>query len=63
MRFEAKHFHATFHEVFVRCRDAGATLHRNFLALGLHLACLYDALESLAVTFDVREAWLRGTNP
>jgi len=59
VRFESKQFHATFHEAFVRCRDAGATLHRNFLALGIHLACLYDALESLDLAFDVREAWTR----
>lgn len=59
VRFEARQFHATFHEAFVRCRAAGETLHRNFLALGIHLACLYDALESLDLAFDVREAWTR----
>jgi len=63
VRFEAKHFHATFHEAFVRCRDQGATLHRNFLALGIHLACLYDHLESLDLAFDVREAHARAVGP
>lgn len=59
VRFEAAHFHATFHEAFVRCRDAGVRLHRNFLALGIYLGCLYDHLEALGLAFDVRDAWDR----
>jgi hypothetical protein len=63
VRFEARHFHATFHEAFVRCREAGVTLHRNFLALGIYLACLYDHLESLGQAFDVRDAYARSVGP
>lgn len=58
VRFEAASFHATFHEVFVRCRDAGVRLHGNFLALGIYLGCLYDHLEALGVELDVRSAYL-----
>ena len=61
VRFESKVFQTTFHEVFVRCRDQGITLHRNFLALGVYLATLYDLLEGLDEAFDVRSAFLRAT--
>jgi len=57
VRFEAAAFQATFHEAFVRCRDAGVRLHPNFLALGIYLGCLYDHLEALGLALDVREAW------
>ena len=59
VRFRTDVFHSTFHEVFVRCRDEGRALHRNFLALGVYLACLYDGLEALDVSFDVRGAFER----
>lgn len=59
VRFEARVFHETFHEAFVRCRDAGVSLHRNFLTLGIYLACLYDQLEALDLAFDVRGAFAR----
>lgn len=58
VRFKAAAFQATFHEVFVRCRDAGVSLHHNFLALGIYLGCLYDHLEALHLPFDVRQAYL-----
>jgi len=57
VRFRARDFHETFHEAFVRCRDAGASLHPDFLSLGIALACLYDHLETLDLAFDVRAAW------
>ena len=55
--FELEKFHATFHEVFVSCRDSGASLHPGFVTLGLLLACLYETLELLGGTFDVRAAY------
>ena len=60
--FETKVFHSSFHDVFVRCRDEGVSLHRNFLALGLYLACLYDALEGRG-PLDVRDAFERSAGP
>ncbi|MDJ0848192.1 MAG: hypothetical protein QNK04_07440 [Myxococcota bacterium] len=60
VRFESRVFHSSFHEVFLRCRDEGVSLHRNFLALGLYLACLYDGLEELG-PLDVRDAFERAT--
>ncbi len=61
VRFRAEVFHSSFHEVFVRCRDDGVSLHRNFLALGIYLACLYDLLETLDLEFDVRRAFERSS--
>jgi hypothetical protein len=57
VRFDSASFHASFHQLFVRCRDAGVRLHGNFLGLGLYLAGLYDHLEALDVELDVREAY------
>jgi hypothetical protein len=57
VRFEVKHFVSTFHQVFVRCRDAGTRLHADFLLLGLYLATLYDHLEQLGVAVDVVSAF------
>jgi len=59
VRFEAATLQATLHEAFVRCRDAGARLAPNFLALGIYLGCLHDHLEALGLAFDVREAYER----
>jgi hypothetical protein len=59
VRFVTAQFQASFHEVFVRCRDAGATLHPDFLPLGIALACLYDGLEALDLPLDVRGAFER----
>ena len=57
VRFRTAEYHASFHEVFVRCREEGLALHRNFIAFGIYLACLYDLLESLELPFDVRSAF------
>ncbi|MEM7139060.1 MAG: hypothetical protein AAF500_20975 [Myxococcota bacterium] len=57
VRFTTAAFHASLHELFLRCRDRRISLHRNFLALGVYLICLYDALESLDSEFDVRSAF------
>ena len=59
VRFEVKHFISTFHQVFLRCRDAGTRLHPDFLLLGLYLASLYEHLEQLGVSVDVAEAFER----
>lgn len=59
VRFQVKHFVATFHQVFLRCRDAGTQLHPDFLLLGLYLASMYDHLEQLGVTVDVAAAFER----
>jgi hypothetical protein len=57
VRFSVKHFQDVFTRTFVRCRDSGAKLHRNFLPLGLYLACLYTQLERLDLPLDVNRAY------
>jgi hypothetical protein len=59
VRFRTTDFRASFHEVFVRCRDAGTALPPGFVPLGIALACLYDGLEALDVELDVRGAFDR----
>jgi len=59
VRFETSAFHSSFHDTFLACRDRGVALHRNFLALGIYLVCLYGVLESLDLEFDVRRAFER----
>lgn len=59
--FDMATFHGTFHEAFVACRDAGTHLHGDFVALGLYLATLYEHLEQLGGSWDVRAAFVRAT--
>ena len=55
-RFDSEAFHDSFHELFVSYRDSGVALHRNFLPLGVCLMCLYDTLDTLDASLDVRAA-------
>lgn len=57
MRFRVQHFVGSFHQVFERCRELHATLHPDFLALGLYLATLYDHLEQLGVPVPVADCF------
>ena len=59
VRFDTSAFHSSFHETFMSCVENGVSLHRNFLALGIYLVCLYDALESVDLELDVRDAFER----
>ena len=61
VRFEVATFRSTFHEAFLRCKEAGQQLHGDFVALGVYLATLYLHLEALGGTFDVRDAFERGS--
>ena len=61
VRFELTHFHDTFHQTFIRCKDHSVQLHRNFLGLGLMLASLYEHLEEMNVPCDVRAAYAKVT--
>ena len=61
VRFEVAAFRSTFHEAFLRCKEAGQQLHGDFVALGVYLATRYLHLEALGGTFDVRDAFERGS--
>lgn len=57
VRFELDRFKQSFHEIFVRCQEHGATFHPNFVALGIYLGGLYEHLDALGVPLDVRRAF------
>jgi hypothetical protein len=61
MTFKTADFIAIFHQVFLRCKQAGTALHPDFLPLGIYLAALYDHLEELAVPVNVARAFERAT--
>jgi hypothetical protein len=56
--FDLAHFRSSFHEIFLACKEGKTRLHPNVLGLGAVLACLYEHLQSLGGTFDVRAAFL-----
>ena len=60
-RFQLADFRVTFHEVFTRCLEARATLHPDFLTLGIAIATLYDHLEVDGGTYDVAACHARAT--
>lgn len=57
VEFDTSAFHATFHEVFVRTREAGVRLAPDFVYLGIYLGTLYENLESIGGTHNVRRAY------
>ena len=61
VHFEIDHFHSTFADILDRCDEEDRSLHHNFAALGVYLSCLYDHLEGLGGSFDVRGAFERAT--
>jgi hypothetical protein len=61
MRFRTADFVQTFHQVFLRCKQHGTSLHADFLPLGIYLAALYDHLQELDVPVDVAAAFERAT--
>lgn len=56
--FDLAHFRSSFHEIFLACKEGKSRLHPNVLGLGAILACLYEHLQLLAGTYDVRAAFL-----
>lgn len=62
VRFRTADFVDTFHQVFVRCKQHGSTLHADFLPLGIYLAALYDHLEDLGVPIDGARAFEQATS-
>ena len=61
LTFRTADFVDTFHQIFMRCKQARVALHPDFLPLGIYLAALYDHLEDLAVAVDVVAAFERAT--
>ena len=59
VRFESAKLHAMLREMAARRRGEKGPLHRNFMAFGLYVSGLYELLESLDRSFDVRNAFAR----
>lgn len=57
VEFNLGTFRTTFVAILKRCRDTGARLHPDFIPLGIYLACLYEHLEALGGTHDVKAAF------
>ena len=57
VRFLLEDFQKKFQDVFVRCQETGSRIDTGFLSLGLYLATLYEHLEALGESFDVRAAF------
>ena len=57
VRFLLEDFQKKFQDVFVRCQETGSRIDTGFLSLGLYLATLYEHLEGLGESFDVRAAF------
>jgi hypothetical protein len=62
-RYSIATFRATFHEVFIKCRDSKATLHPDFITLGIMLATTYDHLEFLGGVHDAQAAYRAVVRP
>lgn len=58
VRFKMKDFRDSFHQIFLSCKKTRTSLHPNFFALGLFLSSLYEHLESLDESFNVKEVFL-----
>ena len=59
VRFGAEALRQTLQAMAGARRPNDAPLHPNFMAFGLYLIALHDLLESLAMSFDVRAAFMR----
>jgi hypothetical protein len=60
-RFELEDFIGTFHDIFLFCRERNIELAGEFLSLGIYLATLYENLDRLDVTVNVRRCVERVT--
>lgn len=59
VHFDSAKLQAILQEMAIRRRDRNGPLHRNFMAFGLYITGLYELLESLDRSFDVRNAFAR----
>lgn len=55
--FELDHFRTTFMQIFEHCREQDVALHHDFISLGISLATLYEHLDALGGSYDVRAAF------
>jgi hypothetical protein len=56
--FSLDHFKQSLHAVFMSCKNNKTRLHPDFFGLGVYLLCLYENLEGLDCSLDVRSAFI-----
>jgi hypothetical protein len=59
VRFTMSHFVHTFHDIFMLCKKNRKNLRGEFVQLGVILGLMYESLEKLGVSVDVRSAFMR----
>lgn len=59
VRFTMAHFVHTFHQIFMMCKSERKSLKGEFVQLGVILGLMYESLETLNVSVDVRSAFFR----
>jgi hypothetical protein len=59
--FRMEDFRETFADVLSAAKDRGATIHPDFVGLGIYLTALYEHLEALGGAYDVRAAYQEAT--
>ncbi|NBX17625.1 MAG: hypothetical protein EBR09_09690 [Proteobacteria bacterium] len=59
VRFAMSHFVHTFHDIFMLCKKNRKNLRGEFVQLGVILGLMYESLERLGVSVDVRSAFMR----
>lgn len=59
--FSLQHLKDSLHGVFASCIENKSRLHPDFFALGVYLLCLYENLETLGESLDVRSAFCEAT--
>lgn len=59
VRFRVAELQSTLREVSAARTNDDGPVHRNLMALGIYVTSLYELLEYLDLTFDVRSAFMR----
>jgi hypothetical protein len=54
VNFTLRHFRESFHDIFNACKVHHVTLHKDFIALGVCLAALYENLDQIDQALDVK---------
>lgn len=57
VEFNLKTFFDSFHKIFKFCKEKSLHIHPAFVSLGLYLASMYETLEELDQSFNVRQAF------
>lgn len=57
VKFSLKQFQKSFESIFIECKRQKLSLGQDFIALGVMLLCLYETLETLDASYNVKQAF------